>query len=573
MKIRTQFLLVAIVGLAFVLRVTALDKYPTGFTPDEAAQGFTAYSILHTGHDEWGKYLPLDLRSFGDFKLPLYTYLTIPSIAMLGLNEVAVRLPSALFGTLAVLFTYLLAKKLSNDTRVGLFAAFLLTISPWHLPLSRGAFEANLTTSLLTGGLYLLLEGLENAIYLWPASILLGLNLFSYHSARLVTPVIIVVALFLNRRMLKRSKYLSYVAPLIIIALFLLTAGYTMLAGSSSRASDIAIFHPTDKWAAVSNRRFDAVSSGFPDAIEKIFTNKPVYIASTFTKNYLSYFSIDYLFTDGAGEGTYGMVPGLGVLYLFEVITVGFALYILLRFISHSGEIQESSVTREGFWSNQKDTMQNALLFLLLWVFVAAVPAAIAKGFHAANRDAVAMPAWQIISAIGLVGVIDVINRKFPKRQMLFVILSVVIPIVFFTFFLESYTQHLPHDEAKSMLYGWRQAVSYIHANQDRYTKIVVSRKLSEPQAYISFYLPLDPTVFQQAAPSLLAYEREGKPFLDQLGDYQIGKFEFMEIPQGLVPQAGVLYIGTPEEIGQQKNKIFQITYPNKQSAFLFVAK
>jgi 4-amino-4-deoxy-L-arabinose transferase-like glycosyltransferase len=92
--------------IGFVLRIVGLSSLPSGFTPDEASFGYDAYSILHTGRDQWGKLLPLTLESFGDNKLPLYSYLTIPSIALFGLTEFAVRLPNAVLGSIAILATY-----------------------------------------------------------------------------------------------------------------------------------------------------------------------------------------------------------------------------------------------------------------------------------------------------------------------------------------------------------------------------------------------------------------------------------------------------------------------------------
>lgn len=140
-----RFLLPAILLLAFFLRVLWLDKYPIGFTQDEAGLGYDAYSLLKTGKDMWGTTLPLTLRSFGDYKLPLYSYLTIPSVYIFGLSEFAVRLPGAIFGTLAILACYLMVKKLSENENLAIYSALFLALSPWHISLSRGAFEANLT--------------------------------------------------------------------------------------------------------------------------------------------------------------------------------------------------------------------------------------------------------------------------------------------------------------------------------------------------------------------------------------------------------------------------------------------
>ncbi len=71
------WLLLAIVILATVLRIWGIGQYPVGLNADEAAIGYNAYSLLQTGKDEYGKSFPLSIRSFDDYKPPLYAYLTV----------------------------------------------------------------------------------------------------------------------------------------------------------------------------------------------------------------------------------------------------------------------------------------------------------------------------------------------------------------------------------------------------------------------------------------------------------------------------------------------------------------
>src|SRR3989344_6108180 len=92
-----------IIALASFLRFWNLSNQPPGLTWDEAAIGYNAYSVLKTGKDEFGVRFPLIFKSFGDYKPGLYVYLTVPPVAVFGLSEFAVRFPSALFGTVAVL--------------------------------------------------------------------------------------------------------------------------------------------------------------------------------------------------------------------------------------------------------------------------------------------------------------------------------------------------------------------------------------------------------------------------------------------------------------------------------------
>ena len=102
--------LLAILVIAALLRLWNLNNIPPALTPDEASLGYNAYSILRTGRDEYGKFLPIIFKSFGDYKPGLYVYLTIPFVATLGLNEWSVRLPSAISGILTVYLVYLITK-------------------------------------------------------------------------------------------------------------------------------------------------------------------------------------------------------------------------------------------------------------------------------------------------------------------------------------------------------------------------------------------------------------------------------------------------------------------------------
>ena len=89
-----------IVIFASFLRLYKLGEVPGSLDWDEASLGWNAYSLFKTGTDEYGKALPVSIRSFNDFKPPLYVYAAIPTTAIFGLNEFSVRLPSAIAGIL-----------------------------------------------------------------------------------------------------------------------------------------------------------------------------------------------------------------------------------------------------------------------------------------------------------------------------------------------------------------------------------------------------------------------------------------------------------------------------------------
>ena len=121
-----NYLIIAIFVLGLVSRLVNLGNIPAGFTPDEASFGYDAYSILKTGKDQWENVLPVVFKSFGDGKLPVYTYLAIPSVFVFGLNEFAVRFPNALLGSFSVVVSYLLVLEVFKDKRLAIISAFLL---------------------------------------------------------------------------------------------------------------------------------------------------------------------------------------------------------------------------------------------------------------------------------------------------------------------------------------------------------------------------------------------------------------------------------------------------------------
>ncbi len=72
-----------IILLAFILRIFMVWKIPPSLNWDEVSIGYNAYSILETGKDEWGAFMPLHFRAFGEFKLPVHIYASIPGMRFL----------------------------------------------------------------------------------------------------------------------------------------------------------------------------------------------------------------------------------------------------------------------------------------------------------------------------------------------------------------------------------------------------------------------------------------------------------------------------------------------------------
>jgi len=106
MKKSNLILLAVIILIGAFLRFYHIDKSPPGLYIDEASIGYNAYTILTSGKDEYGETFPLFFRSFGDYKPPVYIYMTAGSMALFGKNEFAVRFPSALLGSATIVVFY-----------------------------------------------------------------------------------------------------------------------------------------------------------------------------------------------------------------------------------------------------------------------------------------------------------------------------------------------------------------------------------------------------------------------------------------------------------------------------------
>ena len=197
-------LLIIALLLGAFLRFYEVGSIPNALTWDETALGYNAFSIFKTGKDEFGKFMPIVFKSFGDYKPGLYIYLAIPSIAIFGLTEFAVRLPGILFGILAIFGVFLLVRELFEDekrkTLLAQFAALSLAIMPLHIHFSRGAWETNVFSTMLLFSIYFLVCFVKSGKFLNYSIVLALLTLITYQAAKVLTPLLIIFIIILYFR-------------------------------------------------------------------------------------------------------------------------------------------------------------------------------------------------------------------------------------------------------------------------------------------------------------------------------------------------------------------------------------
>jgi len=553
--LKKHFLVLILIAAA-ALRILWLKDYPPGFTPDEASFGYDAYSILKTGKDQWGHPFPLVFESFGDFKSPLYTYLAIPTVFIFGLNEFSVRLPNAILGTAAVYLVFLLTRKIKeisgmkNDNgmlKPEIVAAFLLAFSPWHIMMSRGAFEANLTTFLLPLAIYLFLKGLEKPKFLAWSALVFGLNIFSYHAAKLVTPLVLATLLVVFQDSLKKLKNKQVLVPAVILTFFVVVFAITVAQGSSTRAADVNIFKGTV--GSSSMERLHAVDEGLPDEMSRIFHNKVVVGIRRFSSNYIQYMSTLFLFAQGPAEGTYGMMPGRGVFYWPEVILfIGSFIFIVKR---KPGKI---------------------FLPLFVWLFTAPIPAALAVGpGYSANRSVILLPVVQIFLAFGLNEVLLLLNTNFIARYKKLIMTSFgLVWAVLFVFFLEDYFLQSPYKIDKAMNYGNIEVARWVVENDDGFKEFVITKKLSEPHIYFAFAGKIDPEVYQKYSSSW-DYKGVNVGWVDQIPSYSLERYTFRNIDWNSDGLRSAILVGRAEDFPDGVVPIKTFYYPNGNISLLVV--
>jgi len=125
-------LLLGILLLASLLRFVNSGNVPYGLSNDEASYIYSAYSVWTTGKGIDGTFLPISFNTDSS-NSPVPIYLTAPFVGLLGISPETGRLPFVLLGIASIFVLYFLVKELFGNETIALFAATVLSISPWHI--------------------------------------------------------------------------------------------------------------------------------------------------------------------------------------------------------------------------------------------------------------------------------------------------------------------------------------------------------------------------------------------------------------------------------------------------------
>lgn len=432
---KNTLFLCLIVILFLVTRLYKISDIPPSLYWDEASIGYNAYSIAQTEKDEWGEFLPLHFRAFGEFKLPVYIYTTAIFVKIFNLNEFSVRIPSVLFSLGVVILTYLLARKLTGSLAIGLWSSFFVTVSPWFFIFSRTGYEATAGLMFYLLAVYLFLQQEGNKFFISLSTITFILSAYSYNSFRVIIPPTILLLLIVewNNLGATRSKI---VIPLVLSISLII-------------ASLIPILRLY---------RYDAGSF----RLQVIGTKS----SSDLIKNYISHFSSTFLIN--GDKNLRSQQPGFGQTNLVELILFLIGLIYIIKIRSRYKWLP-------------------LILFLL-----GPIPAALTREAPHALRAMSMVPFIAVISAMG----VDFLEQKFRKKYLI-TFMIIAVSLVFFANYFINFIITYPSQSSKDWQYGYKKIFTDPKLQLETKDRILISEKQGQPYIFALFYLKYDPEKFR----------------------------------------------------------------------------
>ncbi|HVA97219.1 MAG TPA: glycosyltransferase family 39 protein [Candidatus Acidoferrales bacterium] len=560
---RTKILLLIIVLVAAVLRFVALDKVPVSPYWDEVAIGYNAYSIAHTGKDEYGKAFPLLFQSYDDYKMPGQIYLSIIPIALFGLNIFSTRFISAFLGTVSVFVFYFLVKALFDreyrekqhykfGDMIAITSTFLLAISPWHIQFSRASFEANSGLFFILLAAWLFIKGLDSGRYRLLSFISFAASCYFYRSILVFVPLVLIADLLIfHKDLFAQKARKASIMGIIVFVLLVIPVYYATFVGNGfNRAEQVSVSTELSQKVIDTS---EIIGNSPVVKLGKIALNRRFVMGEDVLHNYLTNFSFDFLFFSGDPNMRHSPRE-MGTLYLWEMISLLAGALMLLRLPWKIG------------------------IFIGSWILFAPIPAALSLPVPHALRSLNAAPMFALISAIGLISLFVWIQNK--RFKIVYSGVAGIVILFFFVQYLYLYFAASPRLEANDWGYGYQQLVQAVTSQQNRYKKIVITGYQWEPSEYFLFYTRYDPVLYQQSG-SMMGFSN----YIFGGAGWDIARYHTTFEKINLKKFAGTnnaLYVLSPLEYKQQiKVTSFKFGYKlvrkgtiydmNHQPLFIFV--
>ncbi len=495
-----------------------MNVSPPTLNADEATNAYDAYSILKTGKDQYGNFMPLRFKSFGDYKLPLLTYLAVPFIKIFGLTETGIRMVNFPFVFFFPIIIFLLTQELFNKKNISLLASFLSALAPGLQLLGRQGSESYMTVFLLTLSFYLFLKLLkkQNVLNFSFFVFTFSLALFGYHSTRLWAGFyFLLFTFFIFKKKLSKLFLLIFI---FIIFLF----GITDIIYKPTRIQSLLFFNNLGFSLKINELRGEGGSH--------LFYNKLTIGARDLSLNYLKYFSPQFLVINGDENPRFGF-PGISPITPLEYLFIFIGLYYLF-----------------------KNKEKWRYLILLMFLF-SPISASLSWAGESINRSVFIFIPIFIISAYGVV--------NFVSKKYIFYLF--LVPCFLFLSFY-SWDFYFNHYSKRAIVLrswqaGYKELANYIKTNYNRYDKFYITRKNGQPYIFLLFFLQYPPEKYQQIA-------KLSPP--DEYGFGQVESFDkFIFSINSSINTKKTSLIGYPDDFPEAKKLTLKEIKVGKETIFL----
>lgn len=442
-SIRIQLILIILFG--FLIRAIGLSAIPPAMNSDELLKAFDGASVYRAGMDHHGESWPLFFKQSGEYSPPLYIYFAGLFSTPFGVNAYTARLPSAILGTLSILFAYLFMAEWAGK-KTGLLTAVLVAISPWNVHYSRIGWEAISLIPLQLAGLWLYIRWSRSQRWRdsLGAAIAFGLTIYAYPTARLSTPLLLGIFL-LDWKSFHRNprQVLAVIATLSILALPYLWVLLHNREAMQARWNFVSVFNRPDGW-------------------------------TLFIRHYFMHLTPSFLFGWGTSNALHNLAGGLALAVLFPFFIAG--LVHLFR-----------------PWTREKG-------ILLVWLLTFAIPSSLTydkfdpNSMPSSLRAAGGIPLLEIISVSGLVWLFQFINKEQTKRWLkTTVVIAITANVGYIAY---DYIVRFPVYAAPAFQVGLREAVEYLEAHKSECDRIVVSHHVRLHPVALAVYAGREPGPF-----------------------------------------------------------------------------
>lgn len=488
-----------IVILFFLLtRLYKISEIPGSVYWDEASIGVNAHSVLKTGRDEWGESYPLHFRAFGEFKLPVYIYSTLPFVAIFGLSPLSVRLPAVLYSVACLILIYLIIKKITGKELLGVVGASLLVISPWFLIFSRAGYEAVAGLAFYLLGIYLFMLFDKKILFISLSAISFLVSMYSYTSFRIIAPItFFVLSIFLIRlnKFNFKKIFLIYLISGIIFILGIIPIIRLIIYDSGfGRLSTISVI-PLVRWVTGPSGKSEFQIIKATSSSDK----KP-----DFLKNYTYHFSLDFLLFSG-DKNYRNHSPGVGQIYYLDLLFLVLGAFVILK------------------------QRKKEYLLVLTLLLISVIPASLTLESPHALRSLSMVVFLIIISTLGL----DMLFSYFKDKSRSYVYFLIVILYgIFFGSYYINFIQNYNKASSGDWQYGYKEVYESYSEKFTNYDHVLITDQYAQPYIFYLFYSKFDPRRFKESI-KYDSPDRWGFSTVKSINNIQYQKIDENKIPSG----------------------------------------